>query len=83
MMSAAHTEDVGTKTPTEDEPVREVERHHEPHDEAGRSADAGRVVDPVQMERILALAVQRRPAETAVAGEFFGREPLEIDRDGT
>ena len=95
IMSGAHREDVAAETPTEQKPLREVESHHEAHDESHRAADAGCVVDPTQpemypqrprayphMEPPLALA-QRRPAEPVVAGEVFGCEPLERARDGT
>ena len=77
IMSVAHREDVAAETPTEQKPLREVESHHEAHDESHRAADAGCVVDPTQpemyphMEPPLALA-QRRPAEPVVAGEVFG-----------
>ena len=81
-MSGAHRKDVGPETPAEHKPLREVESHHEAHDESHRAADAGRVVDPTQPEMYpqrprayphveppLALA-QRRPAEPSLPAKF-------------
>ena len=46
--SESYPDDVGSEPLGADEAVREVEGHHEPHDESDGRSDARLVVDPVQ-----------------------------------